>query len=234
MLRADQFIEFIFTRWSPEISFFLAGGLKLTTAWIAITTAVIKSPFHLYSRSSNLLHFKIPISNENGAVLLRIRLSSTLQRRKRSPKTEPFENALQSGVIWKRCFLKTLFSSVDCENDAIWKRWRHQNHSTVSLQNGGQALPCRFILRQFRGPIYWNAHASSSFDHAHWGYNSVFKQIRRCSVDGRKRYENDKCGRKSFWKQSKTAPFSFENGLVWTGPKSTWPTASCFHQFSRV
>ena len=34
----------------------------------------------------------------------------------------------------------------------------------------------------------------------------------RCSVDGRKRHENDKCGRK-------TAPFSFENGLVWTGPE---------------
>ena len=34
----------------------------------------------------------------------RIRLSSTLQRRKRSPKTESYENALQSGAIWKRCF----------------------------------------------------------------------------------------------------------------------------------
>ena len=75
------------------------------------------------------------------------------------------------------------------------------------------------ISRQFRGPIHWNAHVSSSFDHAHWGYNSVFKQIRRCSVDGLKRYENDKCGRKSFWKRNKTAPFSFENGLVWTGSK---------------
>ena len=85
-----------------------------------------------------------PFSNENGAVLLRIRLSSTLQRRKRSLKTEPFENALQSGPIWKRCFLKTLFCSVDGENDAIWKRWRHQNHSTVSIQNGGQALPFSF------------------------------------------------------------------------------------------
>ena len=92
-----------------------------------------------------------PFSNENGVVLVRIRLSSTLQRRKRSSKTEPFENALQSGVIWKRCFLKTLFSSVDGENDAIWKRWRHQNkhdrapdHSTVSIQNGGQTLPCGF------------------------------------------------------------------------------------------
>ena len=40
-----------------------------------------------------------PLLNENGAVLLRIRLSSTLQRRKRSPKTEPFENAVQRGAI---------------------------------------------------------------------------------------------------------------------------------------
>ena len=31
------------------------------------------------------------------------------------------------------------------------------------------------------------------------------------------RYKNDKCGCKSFLKQSKTAPFSFENRLVWTG-----------------
>ena len=36
--------------------------------------------------------------------------------RKRSPA---FENALQSGAISKRCFLKTLFSSGDGENDAI-------------------------------------------------------------------------------------------------------------------
>ena len=88
-----------------------------------------------------------PFSNENGAVLLRIRLSPTLQRRKGSPKTEAFENALQSGAIWKRCSMKTLFSSVDGENDAML----------------------------YRKPIYWSAHASSSFKHAHWGYKSVFK-----------------------------------------------------------
>ena len=85
-----------------------------------------------------------PFSNENGALLLWILPSSTLQCQKWSPKTEPFENALQRGAIWKRCFLKTLFSSVDGENDAFWKRWRHQNHSTVSIQNGGQALPWSF------------------------------------------------------------------------------------------
>ena len=47
---------------------------------------------------------------------------------------------------------------------------------------------------------------------------SIQKYSSLSGVDGRKRYENDKCGRKSFWKRSKTVPFSFENGLVWTGP----------------
>ena len=30
------------------------------------------------------------------------------------------------------------------------------------------------------------------------GITAFSKQIRRCSVDRRKRYENDKCGRESF------------------------------------
>ena len=79
--------------------------------WNKFTVSIIHvrlRPVHTY-----------PFSKENGAVLLRIQLSSRLQRRKRSPKAEPFENALQSGVIWKRCFLKTLFSSVDGENDQM-------------------------------------------------------------------------------------------------------------------
>ena len=112
--------------------------------------------------------------------MLRIRLSSTLQRQKRSPKTESFENALQSGAIWKRCLLKTPFSSVYGEIDVIWKRWRHQNrhdrspdHSTASIQNDGQTLALISLL--FRWPIYWNAHASSLFEQAHWGCKSVFK-----------------------------------------------------------
>ena len=67
-----------------------------------------------------------PFSNENGAVLLRIRLSSTLltlQRRKWSPKTQPFENAHQSGAIWKQCFLKTLFFRP-CPHQFVFKRKR--------------------------------------------------------------------------------------------------------------
>ena len=117
-----------------------------------------------------------------------------------------------------------LFSSVDGENDAIWKRRRHQNrhdrapdHSTASIQNGGRTMwlqfransPGRYIkMRMHR------VHLSMRTE----GIKAFSKQMRRCSVEGRKRYGNDKCGRKSFWKRSKTAPFSFENGLVWTEP----------------
>ena len=128
-----------------------------------------------------------PFSNENGAVSLRIRLSSTLQRRQRSPKTEPFENVLQSGAIWKRCFRKRCFlvwtvKTMLSENGDVIKTTR----PWVSKM-ADRRYHVASISRQFRGPIYWNAHASSSFDHVHWGYNSFFKQIRGCNVDGRKR-----------------------------------------------
>ena len=92
-------------------------------------------------------------------------------------RVERFEN----NAFLKRCFLVWTVKTMLSENDDVIKM---PNHSTVSIQNGGQALPCGFNF----API----------SHAHLGYNSVFKQIRRCSVDSRKRYENDKCGRKSF------------------------------------
>ena len=104
---------------------------------------------------------------------------------KKLSRVERFEN----DAFWKRCFL------VWTERkDAIWKWWRHRHdrapdHSTMSIQSGGQTLPCGFSLDQ------------------------------RCSVNGRRRHENGKCGHKSFWKRNKTAPFS--NGLVWTGPDWT-------------
>ena len=46
----------------------------------------------------------MPDKFEYATLLLRIRLPSTLIRIKRSTKTELFENALQSGTIWKRYF----------------------------------------------------------------------------------------------------------------------------------
>ena len=102
-------------------------------------------------------------------------------------RVERFEN----DDFWKRCFLVWTVKTMLSENgDVIHRLDRALAHSTVSIQNGEQTVPCGFSLDD------------------------------RCSVDGRKRYENDKCGRKSFWKRSKTAPFSFENGVVWTGLKS--------------
>ena len=53
---------------------------------------------HVFSPFLGPIHTN-PFSNENEAVLLWIQLLSTLQRQKRSPKMEPFENALQSGAI---------------------------------------------------------------------------------------------------------------------------------------
>ena len=108
------------------------GFFNLFTIGVYTTTTSLLKPLQ---RQLRPVHTN-PFSNENGAVLLGIRLSSTLQRRKRSPETESFENAIQSGAIWKRCFLKTLFSSVDGENDAIWKRWRHPNrHDRAPTKN---------------------------------------------------------------------------------------------------
>ena len=51
-------------------------------------------------------------------------------------------------------------------------------------------------------------------------FESVFNTDTRCTVDGRKRYGNDKWGRKSFWKRNKSIPFSFKNGVVWAGSES--------------
>ena len=130
-------------------------------------------------RPSTLIY---PFSNEHGAVLLRILLSSTLQRRKRSPKTEPFENALYSGAIWKRRFLKTLFSSADGENDAIWKV------DVIKIDTTGRQTTRPWVSKM-----------------ADRRYHVASPLIRVVVWTG----ENDNCGRKSFWKRSKTAPFSF-------------------------
>ena len=109
------------------------------------------------------------------------------------------------------------------ENGTVFLRHdRLPDHSTVSIQNGGQTLSRGFdFAGRYIEMRMCRVHLSMWTE----GMKAFSKQIRHCSVDGRKRYENDKCGRKSFWKRSKTAPFSFENGLVWTGPEhleNTW------------
>ena len=70
-------------------------------------------------------------------------------------ENDPRKRSHSKTLYRVECVLKTLFFSVDRQNNAIWKRWRHQNrhnpapdHSTVSIQNGGQTLPCGFSLER--------------------------------------------------------------------------------------
>ena len=123
-----------------------------------------------------------PFSNENGAVLLRIRLFPHYNvenvRRKRShsktlSRVERFEN----DAFWKRCFLVWTEKTMLSENGDVI------NIDTTGRQTNrpwlSKMVDRRYhmdsISRQFRGPIYWNARASSLFEHAHWGCKSVFK-----------------------------------------------------------
>ena len=99
--------------------------------------------------------------------LLRIRPSSKLQRRKNRRKwshsktlsrVERFEN----DAFWKRCFLVWTVKTMLFENGNVIKTTR----PWVSKM-ADRRYHVASISRQFRRPIYWNAHASSSFDHTH-------------------------------------------------------------------
>ena len=125
--------------------------------------------------------------------------------------------------VFSRCSGPVHTSPFSNENGAVLLRHdRLPDHSTVGIQNGEQTLPRGFnFAGRYIEMRMCRVHLSMWTE----GMKAFSKQIRPCSVDGRKRYENDKCGRKSFSKRSKTAPFSFENGLVWTGPEhleNTW------------
>ena len=183
--------------------------------WIMFVTAVC------FLAPSTLIHFQTKTELFCSRYGYRPHYNAENDHRKRSnsktlSRVEWFEN----DAFWKRCFLVWTEKTMLSENGDVIKRDTTGRQTTRPWVS--KMVDRRFhvasISRQFRRLIYWNAFTSSSFEHAHWGYNSVFKTILRCSMDGRKRCENDKCGRKSFWKRSKTAPFSFENGSLWTGP----------------
>ena len=139
----------------------------------------------------------------------------------------------------KRSHSKTLSRVERFENDALWKLCFLV--CTENTREYGDATGCQTTRPLTRPWVSKMAErrfhvASISRLFAGWyiemcmrrvhlsmcteGMKAFSKRVRRCSVDGWKRYENDKRGRKYFWKWSKTAPFSFENGLVWTGPLS--------------
>ena len=127
-----------------------------------------------------------PFSNENGAALLRIRLSSTLQRQKRSrshSKTLSRVKRFENDAFWKRCFVVWTKKTMLSENGGVIKIETTGRQTTRPWLSKMADRRCHVasVSRQFRG------HASSSFEHVHWGDKSAFKT----DMDGRKRYEND-------------------------------------------
>ena len=121
-----------------------------------------------------------PFSNENGDVLLRIRLSSTLHaendHRKRShSKTLSRVERVKNDAFWKRCFLLWTEKTMLSENGDVIDTTGHKTTRPWESKMADRRYHVASISRQFRGPIYWNAHASCSFEHAHWVYKSVFK-----------------------------------------------------------
>ena len=126
-----------------------------------------------------------PFSNENGAVLLRIRLSSTLQRRKRShSETLSRVQRFEDDAFWKRCFLVWTEKTVLSENGDVIKidtTGRQTTRPWVS-KNGGQMLPCGFNIAGWYIEMRMRrVHLSMRTE----GIKAFSKRIRRCSVDGR-------------------------------------------------
>jgi len=158
---------------------------------------------------------------ENATFSLRIRLPSTRIRWKRSIKTELFENALQSGTFWKRCFRVYAWTN---ENETFRTlRSHYQFHSTPrNIRNVFKMADGRFPFLSF------NTYASSMRSRVSYCFqidssytcgraktlqvdadflktekkSCVFKRI-RIRVDG------------SRIRKEKVA---FSNGYMWTGP----------------
>ena len=88
-------------------------------------------------------------------------------------RVERFEN----DAFWKRCFLVWTEKTMLSENGDVIKidtTGRQTTRPWVSKM-ADRRYHVALISHEFRGLMYWNAHASSSFEHAHWGYKSVFK-----------------------------------------------------------
>ena len=159
-----------------------------------------------------------PFSNENGAVLLRFQKDLRPHFRFRIVFARPHYNTVS---VWKRCYTLSTHGQMNSTHAHFnisaseigaklklhgsacppfwiftveWFWWRHRiqmvSFSSSTLENSV------FKKHRFQISPLWRAFSNSS----------VFgDRFRRCSVDDSRI-------------RSKTAPFSFENGLVWTGP----------------
>ena len=113
------------------------------TEWLSLQDWWVHDSY-VYIEDSGPVH-TMPVKFENATLLLRIRLPSTLIRIKRSTKTELFENALQSGTIWKRYF----FVLVWTENFLYPQLFEY----TVVI------LSCNLssqVINMVKNMIFWN------------------------------------------------------------------------------
>ena len=88
-------------------------------------------------------------------------------------RVERFEN----DAFWKRCFLVWTEKTMLSENGDVIRidtTGRQTTRPWVSKM-ADRRYHVASISRQFHRPMYWNAHVSSIFEHAHLGYKSVFK-----------------------------------------------------------
>ena len=105
---------------------FLRGAIKMCwqkMCWNVQARGICTGPLYLINPQP--VH-TYAFSLENETFSLRIRLPSRRIRWKRSMKTELFENALQTGTCWKRCFRVHVWTD---ENGTLRKRWGHTTSS---------------------------------------------------------------------------------------------------------
>ena len=124
--------------------------------------SVFKRKRSCFAPDTAIVHTTTPKTiTENGA------------SRKRSPEWRD----LKKDAFWKRCFLVWTEKTMLSENGDVIKIDTTGRQTTRPWVSKMADRRCHVasISRQFRGPIYWNAHESISFKHAHWGYKSVFK-----------------------------------------------------------
>ena len=88
-------------------------------------------------------------------------------------RVERFEN----DAFLKPCFLVWTEKTMLSENGDVINidTTRRQTTRLWVSKIVDRRYDVASISRQFRGPIYWDAYALSLFEHAHWGYESVFK-----------------------------------------------------------
>ena len=152
---------------------------------LALLCSFIRRRPHCFVLDTAIVHTTTPKTiAENGAI------------RKQSPEWRDLKTMLfKNAVFWcgrrKRCYLKTVASSKRSQPDARtldreYLKWR--TDATVWLQFCANFAGRYIEMRMRRVQLSMRTEGITAFS----------KRIRRCSVDGRKRYENDKCGRKSF------------------------------------